>query len=158
MLSRTADHLYWMGRYLERAEHLARLLDAHHRQSLLPRLGAWTVVRIGTALLQVSTPRIPCSTFGRWLGEDQWVKRFKDAGRWGSYLRVLEAGDLACCDDIVPSDSVFPPWPLSSSPVGAPCEPAGAFGSRSRSVCWPFFPCPSRAANHIRTFTTNHER
>lgn len=37
MLSRTADHLYWMGRYLERAEHLARLLDAHHRQSLLPR-------------------------------------------------------------------------------------------------------------------------
>lgn len=37
MLSRTADHLFWMGRYLERAEHLARLLDVHHRQSLLPR-------------------------------------------------------------------------------------------------------------------------
>ena len=37
MLSRTADHLYWMSRYVERAENLARLLDAHHRLSLLPR-------------------------------------------------------------------------------------------------------------------------
>ena len=27
MLSRVADSLYWMGRYLERAEHSARLLD-----------------------------------------------------------------------------------------------------------------------------------
>ena len=37
MLSRTADHLYWMSRYNERAENLARLLDAHYRLSLLPR-------------------------------------------------------------------------------------------------------------------------
>jgi uncharacterized alpha-E superfamily protein len=37
VLSRTADHLYWMSRYLERAESLARMLDAHHRLSLLPR-------------------------------------------------------------------------------------------------------------------------
>ncbi len=36
MLSRTADHLYWMSRYVERAENLARLLDAHYRMSLLP--------------------------------------------------------------------------------------------------------------------------
>src|SRR5262245_35334220 len=27
MLSRVADSLYWMSRYLERAEHTARLLD-----------------------------------------------------------------------------------------------------------------------------------
>jgi uncharacterized alpha-E superfamily protein len=37
VLSRTADHLYWMSRYLERAENLARMLDAHQRLSLLPR-------------------------------------------------------------------------------------------------------------------------
>ena len=36
MLSRTADHLYWMSRYTERAESLARLVDAHYRMSLLP--------------------------------------------------------------------------------------------------------------------------
>ena len=29
MLSRVADHLYWMGRYLERAEHSARLLEVN---------------------------------------------------------------------------------------------------------------------------------
>ena len=39
MLSRTADHLYWMSRYLERAESLARLVDAHYRMSLLPHSG-----------------------------------------------------------------------------------------------------------------------
>src|SRR5881397_3983024 len=29
MLSRVADSLYWMSRYLERAEHTARLLDVN---------------------------------------------------------------------------------------------------------------------------------
>jgi len=37
MLSRTADHLYWMARYLERAENLARLLDVNCSAALLPR-------------------------------------------------------------------------------------------------------------------------
>src|SRR6202158_5991283 len=40
MLSRTADHMYWMSRYVERAESLARLVDAHYRMSLLPHTGA----------------------------------------------------------------------------------------------------------------------
>jgi uncharacterized alpha-E superfamily protein len=40
MLSRTADHLYWMSRYIERAESLARLVDAHYQMSLLPHTGA----------------------------------------------------------------------------------------------------------------------
>jgi uncharacterized alpha-E superfamily protein len=40
MLSRTADHMYWMSRYVERAESLARLVDAHYRMSLLPHSGA----------------------------------------------------------------------------------------------------------------------
>jgi uncharacterized alpha-E superfamily protein len=39
MLSRTADHLYWMSRYIERAESLARLVDGHYRMSLLPQSG-----------------------------------------------------------------------------------------------------------------------
>jgi uncharacterized alpha-E superfamily protein len=38
MLSRTADHLYWMSRYLERAVNLARMIDAHQRLALLPRV------------------------------------------------------------------------------------------------------------------------
>lgn len=35
MLSRTADHLYWMARYTERAENLSRMLDVALRMSLL---------------------------------------------------------------------------------------------------------------------------
>ncbi|AET94305.1 hypothetical protein BYI23_D007950 (plasmid) [Burkholderia sp. YI23] len=37
MLSRTADHLFWMARYTERAENTARMLDANHQLSLLPQ-------------------------------------------------------------------------------------------------------------------------
>jgi uncharacterized alpha-E superfamily protein len=37
MLSRTADHVYWLGRYAERAENLARTLDVQYRLSLMPR-------------------------------------------------------------------------------------------------------------------------
>jgi uncharacterized alpha-E superfamily protein len=37
MLSRTADHLYWMARYTERAENLARMLEVNSRMSLLPQ-------------------------------------------------------------------------------------------------------------------------
>ena len=37
MLSRTADHLYWMARYMERAENTARVLDVTNRMSLLPK-------------------------------------------------------------------------------------------------------------------------
>jgi len=36
MLSRTADNLYWLSRYVERAEYLARILDATQRLSSLP--------------------------------------------------------------------------------------------------------------------------
>ncbi|PWR04089.1 hypothetical protein DKT77_03330 [Meridianimarinicoccus roseus] len=36
MLSRTADNLFWMGRYLERAETMARLLHVGARMNLIP--------------------------------------------------------------------------------------------------------------------------
>ncbi|EKV26939.1 Protein containing domains DUF403 [Caenispirillum salinarum AK4] len=42
MLSRTADNLYWMARYVERAENMARILDVSHRMSQLPASTAHT--------------------------------------------------------------------------------------------------------------------
>lgn len=38
MLSRTADNLYWMSRYVERAESIARILYASSRMSSIPNL------------------------------------------------------------------------------------------------------------------------
>ncbi|KOF52503.1 MULTISPECIES: alpha-E domain-containing protein [unclassified Achromobacter] len=52
MLSRTADNLFWMCRYTERAENTARMLDVNLQMSLLPqdtqmRQGSWLgVLRI----------------------------------------------------------------------------------------------------------------
>jgi uncharacterized alpha-E superfamily protein len=55
MLSRTADHLYWMSRYQERAESTARMLDAHARLSLVPRppeavLLGWTATLVSLGM------------------------------------------------------------------------------------------------------------
>lgn len=37
MLSRTADNLYWLARYMERADCVARIIDAAQRLSTMPR-------------------------------------------------------------------------------------------------------------------------
>ena len=53
MLSRTADHLFWMSRYTERAENTARMLDVNYQTSLLPQSAA--VAQMGwEGLLSIS--------------------------------------------------------------------------------------------------------
>jgi uncharacterized alpha-E superfamily protein len=53
MLSRTADHLFWMSRYTERAENTARMLDVNYQTSLLPQSQA--VAQVGwQGLLSIS--------------------------------------------------------------------------------------------------------
>src|SRR6187551_2264449 len=42
MLSRTADNMYWLARYVERAEYLARILEATQRLSAVPTTGGAT--------------------------------------------------------------------------------------------------------------------
>ena len=39
MLGRSANDLFWMSRYMERAENIARLLEVGYRIALLPRDG-----------------------------------------------------------------------------------------------------------------------
>jgi MOSC domain-containing protein YiiM len=56
--------------------------------------------RVGSVLLEVSCPRIPCATFAGWLDERGWIRRFTAAARPGPYLRVLEPGELAAGDRI----------------------------------------------------------
>jgi MOSC domain-containing protein YiiM len=58
------------------------------------------VWQVGTAVVQVTSPRIPCVVFAGWVDEDHWVKRFASAGRPGAYLRVLEEGTVAAGDGI----------------------------------------------------------
>ncbi len=63
MLSRTADHLYWMSRYTERAENLARMLDVTNRMTLFqgavdPHQG-WSAVIIINSLEEAYAARYP---------------------------------------------------------------------------------------------------
>ncbi|HRW02257.1 MAG TPA: MOSC domain-containing protein [Tetrasphaera sp.] len=58
------------------------------------------VWRIGTAVLQVTGPRIPCSTFAGRMQEKQWVKRFAARGHTGAYLAVLQAGSIRVGDAV----------------------------------------------------------
>jgi len=55
--------------------------------------------QIGTAVVQVTSPRIPCITFQSWLSEDRWVRRFAAARRPGAYLRVLTPGTVSAADE-----------------------------------------------------------
>lgn len=54
--------------------------------------------RVGSALLEVAGPRIPCATFAAWMGERGWVRRFTERGRTGAYLAVVEAGVVTAGD------------------------------------------------------------
>jgi uncharacterized alpha-E superfamily protein len=53
MLSRTADHLFWMARYMERAENTARMLDINLKALLLPG-SADSEARTHRAMLRIS--------------------------------------------------------------------------------------------------------
>jgi MOSC domain-containing protein YiiM len=55
--------------------------------------------RLGTAVVQITSPRIPCLTFQSWMDEEHWVKRFAAAGRPGAYLRVLTPGTVSAADE-----------------------------------------------------------
>lgn len=56
--------------------------------------------RIGSVLLQVRSPRIPCRTFAGFWDVPDLIKRFTAHGTPGAYLSVVEEGDVAAGDAI----------------------------------------------------------
>jgi len=56
--------------------------------------------RVGSALLEVSEPRQPCSTLGAKMGDQRFVRRFAKALRLGTYMRIIEPGVVAAGDAI----------------------------------------------------------
>jgi MOSC domain-containing protein YiiM len=56
--------------------------------------------RIGGALLQVSSIRLPCRTFARFWDVPDLIKRFTAHGVSGAYLAVLEEGDIGAGDPV----------------------------------------------------------
>ena len=57
--------------------------------------------RVGTTVLEVCQPRLPCSKLGLRFGDLRMVKRFGEASRPGAYLRIVREGDLGAGDEVV---------------------------------------------------------
>jgi MOSC domain-containing protein YiiM len=55
---------------------------------------------IGTVVLEVSEPRVPCWRLGVRMNDQMFVRRFTEALRPGSYLRIIGEGDLGAGDQI----------------------------------------------------------
>jgi MOSC domain-containing protein YiiM len=58
------------------------------------------VWRLGSAVVQITSPRIPCAVWAGWMDERRWVKRVADSGRTGAYLRVLAEGQVSAGDPV----------------------------------------------------------
>jgi MOSC domain-containing protein YiiM len=58
------------------------------------------VYRVGTVLLGVTQPRVPCFKLGIKMGSDDFLKPFLRSCRVGFYLRVLEEGEVGTSDTV----------------------------------------------------------
>ena len=57
-------------------------------------------LRVGAVLLEVTSPRIPCATLAARMDDPKFVKRFREAERFGVYCRVLEPGAVQVGDPV----------------------------------------------------------
>ena len=55
---------------------------------------------VGTTVLEVAEPRIPCWRLGVRMDDDQFPRRFTEALRPGAYLRIVTEGDVGAGDAI----------------------------------------------------------
>jgi MOSC domain-containing protein YiiM len=56
--------------------------------------------RVGTALLEVTQPRIPCYKLGIRMADPLFPHLFAWAARWGTYLRIIEEGEVGPGDTV----------------------------------------------------------
>lgn len=56
--------------------------------------------QIGTAVFEISEPRVPCWRLGVRMNDALFPRRFTEAMRPGAYLRIIAEGDLTATDEI----------------------------------------------------------
>jgi MOSC domain-containing protein YiiM len=56
--------------------------------------------RAGSAVVQVTSPRVPCYKLAMKMDDPQFVKRFAAALRPGAYLAIVEEGDVGAGDGV----------------------------------------------------------
>lgn len=55
---------------------------------------------IGSVILEVSQPRIPCRVFAGFWQRPTLIKEFMAAGKPGTYLRIIQEGEISAGDEI----------------------------------------------------------
>ena len=55
---------------------------------------------VGSTILEVSEPRVPCWRLGVRMEDKRFPRRFTEAGRPGTYLRIVVEGELGAGDEI----------------------------------------------------------
>ena len=51
-------------------------------------------------ILEVTCPRTPCRNFAARMQQPRWIARFSEAGRVGTYLRVIRSGRISAGDPV----------------------------------------------------------
>jgi MOSC domain-containing protein YiiM len=91
-----SEHYSWWREQLPEM----RLADAQFGENLTTAglaedsLYVGDVVRVGSAVLRVTQPRMPCYKLGLRFGRDDIIKRFLDSRRSGFYFSVVEEGTV----------------------------------------------------------------
>jgi MOSC domain-containing protein YiiM len=57
-------------------------------------------LHIGSVILEVTAPRLPCSTLAARMGDPKFVKRYRHAARPGLYCRVIREGTVQAGDEV----------------------------------------------------------
>jgi MOSC domain-containing protein YiiM len=56
--------------------------------------------QVGSAILEVAQPRLPCFKLGIRMNDPRFPKRFQAEGRMGAYFRIVREGDVGAGDAI----------------------------------------------------------
>lgn len=55
---------------------------------------------VGDAILEAAQPRLPCYKLGLRFGDAGMVRRFMKSGRFGTYFRVIDEGEVGAGDRV----------------------------------------------------------
>jgi MOSC domain-containing protein YiiM len=94
----TPDYAWWsklLGRELSPGT-FGENLTITGMESGVVRIGdRW---HIGSVILEVTAPRVPCVTLAARMGDPSFVRRFREAERPGLYCRVIQEGSVQVGD------------------------------------------------------------
>jgi len=95
-----SDYAWWskeLGREIE-AGTFGENLTVSKLESAQYNIG--DRLHAGSAILEVTAPRYPCSTLAARMGDPMFVKAYRRAGRPGLYCRVIREGTVRAGDEV----------------------------------------------------------